>query len=70
MAKYMVTLTRSFAVTIDADNPEAARELAGLYVGYGDDSTTDDRQQFSFEIKELEMTMNEAVDVDEIAVGE
>ena len=70
MAEYMVTLTRSFAVTIEADTPEAARELAGLYVGYGDDSTADDRQRFSFAIRELEMTMNEAIEVDEITVEE
>jgi len=70
MPLYRTTLARSFLVTIDASDESTAKRLAELFVGYRDDSTALDRSQFGFEIKEIELTMNEAIGVPEEILSE
>lgn len=65
MTQYETTLTRSFIVTIEANNETDAKRLAELFVGYQDDSTDDDRGHFNFEIKEIKMVLNEAIESEE-----
>ena len=62
MSSYRVTLVRSFAVTIQADNPEDAKRLAEFYVGYSDNSEPWDRQRFGFLIDDIDMTQNDSIE--------
>lgn len=66
MPQYKTTLTRSFLVTIDASNETDAKRLAELFIGYRDDSTVADRNRFGFGIEQIEMTLNEAIDSEEV----
>jgi hypothetical protein len=66
MPVYQVTLSRAFAVTVECDDPETAREVSELYVGYSDDSVLADRQETKFTVLNVEMVMNEALEAERI----
>ncbi|MBW7899702.1 hypothetical protein B188_10240 [Candidatus Brocadiaceae bacterium B188] len=66
MKTYLVSLVRSYAVTIEADNEEEACRCAEFFIGDCHDlSTHKDKQNNKFSIIEIEPTFNEAVDVEE-----
>jgi hypothetical protein len=66
MPQFRTTLARTFAVTIDASNETEAKRLVELFVGYQDDSMAADRARFGFDIKEIEMTLNEAIESEKV----
>jgi hypothetical protein len=60
-------LTRAFQVQIEADNEKDARKLVEFFIGNPkDESTEKDRHQYKFNIREIEMTMNEAFEAEEV----
>lgn len=63
MPTFDVSLGRSFIVTIDAKSSEQAARLAELYIGYMDESNAKDRKRFRFQIQQIEMTYNDAIEV-------
>ena len=63
MSTFDVSLARSFIVIIEAESDEHAARLAELYVGYMEESNEVDRKQFQFQIQEIEMTENDAIEV-------
>ncbi len=63
MPTFDVSLVRSFIVTIEAESSEQAARLAELYTGYMDESNAVDRKQFQFQIQEIEMTQNDAIEI-------
>ncbi|MBI5054437.1 MAG: hypothetical protein HZC38_15750 [Chloroflexi bacterium] len=63
MPTFNVSLVRSFIVTIDAKSSEQAARLAELYLGYMDESNVSDRKKLKFQIQEIEMTQNDAVEI-------
>lgn len=66
MKTYMVSLIRSYAVTIEAENEEKACRYAEFFIGDCHDlSTHEDKQNNKFSIIEIEPTINDAVDVEE-----
>lgn len=66
MKTYLVSLVRSYAVTIEAENEEKACRYAEFFLGDCHDlSTYKDKQNNKFSIIEIEATFNEAVDVEE-----
>lgn len=66
MNTYKVMLTRSYLVTIQANNESEAKSFAEFFIGNcKDESTLRDREKWNFAIDEIEMTHNEALDVDE-----
>ena len=66
MKTYIVSLIRSYAVTIEAENEENACRHAEFFIGDCHDlSTYKDKQKNKFSITEIEPTFNEAVDVEE-----
>lgn len=66
MKKYMVSLVRDYAVVISAKNENEAKELAEYYIGGEKDlSTEKDRINHKFRIEQIEMTTNDAIDVEE-----
>lgn len=66
MKTYIVSLIRSYAVTIEAENEENACRYAEFFIGNCHDlSTYKDKQKNKFSITEIEPAFNEAVDVEE-----
>jgi hypothetical protein len=66
MKRFKVSLTRSYIVTIDAENEQQARKLSEFYLGDCPDlSASDDRKTGKFKIHEIEMTFNEAIEARE-----
>jgi hypothetical protein len=64
MPLYQISLSRSFLVTIEAPNEERANFLSEFFIGDCPDiSKQFDREEFQFQIHEIEMATNEAVDV-------
>jgi len=63
MNTYRVALSRSFFVTIDAQNEHDAKELFEFFVGNPKDlSKQEDRLTHHFNIQEIECVVNEAID--------
>lgn len=68
MKTYQVTLTKAYAVTINADGAEQAKRLAEFYTGdIQDISTNQNRKEHYFNIKQITCNMNEGFDVKEIS---
>jgi hypothetical protein len=63
MKTFDVMLTRAYKVTIDAEDEKFARELAEFFIGDPKDESTEREQaQYKFNIREIEITMNEAME--------
>lgn len=66
MRKYVVSLTRNYAVTIEAENETDAKELAEYFVGgERDQSLQHEQDKYKFNIEEIEMTYNNACEAEE-----
>jgi hypothetical protein len=63
MPLYDVTLVRNFKVLVKANSPEEAAHFAEFYMGYDDLSSESDRNNHHFQIHEIEMTWNDAIEV-------
>ncbi len=62
MPLYRTTLIRSYAVTIESDDEKDAAKLSEFFVGFADFSNLPDREKFKFEIKQIELLENDAID--------
>jgi hypothetical protein len=62
MPLYRTVLVRSFDVIIEAEDKNDALRLSELFVGYADHSDSQYREKFKFEIKDIEMTENDALE--------
>ncbi len=63
MPTYEVIMLRGYQVTIDAENKEDAASLSEIYLGYFDGSRNADRQKFNFKIQHIDLTVNDAIEV-------
>lgn len=63
MPRYEVSLTSSFLITIQAESAEAAQSLAEFYVVHTDGSSSTEQAERNFLIEQINMTVNEAFDV-------
>ena len=71
MKNFQVSLTRSYIVSIKAEDKKSAREISEFYLGDCQDlSTTYDRKKWNFSINDIEMTINESFDAEEITINE
>lgn len=67
MKKYEVLLTRSYIITIYAEDVDQARKYTEFYLGDCPDlSKPKDRKDQKFKIEEIEMTFNEAYETTKI----
>jgi len=67
MKKYKVLLTRSYIVTINAENESQARRYTEFYLGDCPDlSKPKEREDQKFKIEEIKLTFNEALESKEI----
>ena len=65
MKEFKVALTRTYFVTINAENEDDAKYYAEFFLGdLPDRSTKKDREEGKFQINEIEMTWNDADLVD------
>lgn len=66
MKNYRVSLSRDYSVLISAKSKNRAKELAEYFIG-GERDLSDklDRKKHNFIIKEIELTNNDAIDVEE-----
>jgi len=62
MPLYRTILVRSFDVIIDAKDESEASRLSEFFVGYADHSNSSDREKFKFEIKNIELVENDALE--------
>ena len=64
MKNYKVLLTRSYIVTIYAEDIDRAKNYTEFYLGDCPDlSKPKDRKNQNFKIKEIEMALNEATNI-------
>ena len=64
MKTYKVALTRTYLVSIQAENEEQAKRYSEYYLGdFSDLSTEKDQIEKNFSIKEIEMVYNEANEI-------
>ncbi len=69
MKTYQVTLTKSYAVVVKADNAEKAKRFAEFYTNdIKDISIVEDRERFNFSIEEVECGSNESFGAEEIKI--
>lgn len=67
MKEFLVTLVKSYAVKILAENATDAKRCAEFFTGdITDVSAETDRNEFNFVIEEIESVENDAVWVEEI----
>jgi len=53
-----IGVVRSYGVTIEAEDPEKAEELAVFFISSDDASTEEERKQFNFKIDKIELREN------------
>ena len=56
---YYVGVIRSYGVTVEAEDPEKAQELAAFFLGSHDASSDEERVRFNFKIQRIELTEND-----------
>ena len=67
MKTYNVSLSRAFVVKIRAKDKRKACRYAEYFIGdCHDESTAEERRKYRFSIKEIEMTINDALNAEEI----
>ncbi len=66
MKKYVVSLVRGYVVAISAKSEQEAKRFAEYYIG-GESDLSDEREKerFQFRIEHIEMTTNDAIDIEE-----
>ncbi len=64
MKKYKVTLSRTYFVSVEAEDQESALRLAEFYVGdCRDASSKAERLKYNFAIRDIELVNNDAMEV-------
>jgi len=67
MNTYQVVLSKSYLVRVKAENGEDARRYCEFFTGgISDLSEIKDREEYNFEIEEIECTVNDTYGVEEI----
>lgn len=69
MNKYRVVLTKSYLVDISANNEEEALRYCEMFTGDSKDiSSPKERDNFNFEIKSIDCTVNESFSCEEMVI--
>ncbi len=66
MPLFEVSLSRNYVVKIEAKSARDAAVLSEFFVGHKDDSTTEEKENFGFEVKEIDMTTNDVLKVTKV----
>lgn len=66
MKKFNVNLIRGYNILIETENEEKAKRLVEYFIGDPNDaSNTNEKANFHFNIVNIELTMNEAIEATE-----
>ena len=64
MPIFEIGVARYFAVTVEAQNVNDALRISEFYLGNcNDSSSVEDREEYNFQIHEIEMVENEAFQI-------
>lgn len=67
MAKYTVSLTKSYKIEVTAESEEEAMKLTEFFTSDSQDLSSDeDKNKYNFEIHNIECTINQSFDCDKI----
>ena len=66
MPLYEVSLSRAFVIKVEAESAQDAAKLSEFFLGYRDESTEIDKEEYGFEFREIEMTTNDVLEVNGI----
>jgi len=66
MPMFEVSLSRAFVIKVEAQSAKDAAELSEFFLGYKDDSTELEKEEYGFEFKEIDMVENELIAVDKV----
>lgn len=66
MPLYEVSLSRTYVIKIEAKSGSDAAFLSEFFVGHKDDSTADEKKNFGFEVKEIDLTTNDVLEVNKV----
>ena len=67
MMSFQILLTKSYPVSINAENEEAAKRCAEFFTGdISDLSNAQDREENKFSIENIECTINQAFEAEEV----
>ena len=67
MKTFKVSLTRTYNITVEAEDEKSALEVSEFFIGDPEDKSTKKEQEKShFKINEIEMILNEAFEAEEI----
>lgn len=66
MSLYEVSLSRTYAIKVEARLARDAAVLSELFMGHKDDSTPPEKKTFGFEVKEMNLATNDALEVNKV----
>jgi len=67
MQVYRVTLIRSYMLTVMAESPGTARQVAEFYLGHSDVSTPTERETLGFSIEDIQLAQNDSIEVEALS---
>lgn len=69
MKTFKINLTRVYSVSIEAKDETSAKHLAEILIGnQKDESTEKDKADYNFNIKEINLELNEAFETEEVSI--
>ena len=66
MPLYEISLSRTYIVKIEAKSAQDAAALSEFFLGYKDDSTESDKSTFGFELKGINLTANDVLEINRV----
>jgi hypothetical protein len=67
MKTFKVSLTRTYNITVEAEDEKSALEAVEFFIGDPEDkSIKKEQEKYHFKINEIEMILNEAFEAEEI----
>lgn len=66
MPLYEVSLSRTYVIKVDAKSARDAAMLSEFFIGHKDESSDKDRESFRFELKEINLTTNDVLEVNKV----
>ncbi|MEW6085981.1 MAG: hypothetical protein AB1607_15420 [Chloroflexota bacterium] len=66
MPLYEVSLSRTYVIKVKANSARDAAVLSEFFLGHKDDSTTEEKKNFGFEVKEIGLMTNDVLEVNKV----
>lgn len=66
MPLYEVSLSRTYVIKVEAKSARDAAVLSEFFLGHKDESSDKDRESFRFEMKDIDLTTNDVLEVNKV----